>query len=334
MRSMPLIVLVCLVFCSILSCAGPTDAADHIKVLINRDSAHNAPLPRLKPAAFSPLGKQVSPRFRVPGPITKCKPKQVCASPSYCPTCILPIRRVGQWEATMQVFFARTKGVIRKGVSFGGIRSSEVDFNDDLGFDEHEVFTEYTGRYQFRPRWAIHYSAMVLEEQAGEVLDRTIYFGNEVLGAGTRVRSKWNFLYQRVGLLYQPVLTPWSTLSVFSYWLYTDHRIAVHNEICDGRLRVDRTRHMVMSGVELQRCITTLRNGATLSCDNRVGLGYLDDTFALDVQTGLQFSVPMGSGRYGYARGGYRLLNFEEDRNDLRLDTSFEGGFVEAGLIF
>ncbi len=75
-------------------------------------------------------------------------------------------------------------------------------------------------------------------------------------------------------------------------------------------------------------------NGATLSCDTKVGLGFLDGTFGLDVQTGLQFSVPMNSGRWGYAKGGYRLINFTEDRNDLRLDALFEGGFAELGMIF
>ncbi len=39
-------------------------------------------------------------------------------------------------------------------------------------------------------------------------------------------------------------------------------------------------------------------------------------------------------GSLGYAKGGYMYINFQEDRNDLRLDTTLEGAFVEAGLIF
>ena len=75
--------------------------------------------------------------------------------------------------------------------------------------------------------------------------------------------------------------------------------------------------------------------GGPCLCDNRVGLGYLDGTFALDLQVGLAGdSVPMNAGRWGYAKGGYRLINFTEDRSDLRLDTYLEGAFVEAGLIF
>jgi hypothetical protein len=48
----------------------------------------------------------------------------------------------------------------------------------------------------------------------------------------------------------------------------------------------------------------------------------------------LRFSVPLNSGRWGFVRGGYRLLNFYENRTDLKMDVNMEGGFAEAGLIF
>ena len=44
----------------------------------------------------------------------------------------------------------------------------------------------------------------------------------------------------------------------------------------------------------------------------------------------MQFSVPMNSGRWGYAKGGYRFINFKEDRTDLRLDTYLEGGICRG----
>jgi hypothetical protein len=77
-----------------------------------------------------------------------------------------------------------------------------------------------------------------------------------------------------------------------------------------------------------------LPNGATFSCDNRFGIGYLDDTTALDLQTGVQVNIPLGLGRWGYARGGYRYIKFDEDRDDLALNSIFEGGFAELGMIF
>jgi hypothetical protein len=44
--------------------------------------------------------------------------------------------------------------------------------------------------------------------------------------------------------------------------------------------------------------------------------------------------VPMGANRFGYAAGGYRLLQLQEDRNDLRLDATFEGFYAEGGIVF
>jgi hypothetical protein len=71
-----------------------------------------------------------------------------------------------------------------------------------------------------------------------------------------------------------------------------------------------------------------------LSCDNRIGLAFLDGTFGYDLQAGFRFSVPMNCGRWGFARGGYRLIQFQEDRDDLRMDHTLEGWFGELGLIF
>ncbi len=91
---------------------------------------------------------------------------------------------------------------------------------------------------------------------------------------------------------------------------------------------------MVNTGAEFQRCLRTLPNGATLACDNKAEVIWLDGTIGVDVQAGMRFSVPLGAGRWGYAKGGYRFLNFNESRDDLKLDSSFEGGFVEGGVIF
>ena len=143
--------------------------------------------------------------------------------------------------------------------------------------------------------------------------------------------------YQRVGLIYDAISTCNAKLSVFGSWLLNDQRVNyVDNPICGGSscVIVDRNRNMVQAGAELQRCIKTLCNGSTFSCDNRVGVGFLDDTFNLDVQAGFRFAVPMGPRRWGYMRGGYRLVEFNEQRSDIRLDTHLEGGFAELGLIF
>ncbi|MEW6349072.1 MAG: hypothetical protein AB1646_08410 [Thermodesulfobacteriota bacterium] len=225
--------------------------------------------------------------------------------------CILPRRQWGQTELEAQIFYARLSGRLGRNHSFLPGVTVEADFNQDMRVPDHAWVQEYSARCQFRPHWGVMYSIMIVRE-----LDLT---------------------YQRVGLIYDAVSTCNAKLSIFSAWLYNDQKLTyVHNPICGStrRVVVDRTRHMAQAGVELQRCIKTLCNGATISCDNRVGLGFLDNTFNLDVQAGFRFNVPLGGQRWGYVRGGYRLVEFSEHRRDLKLDTHLEGGFGELGIIF
>ena len=110
-----------------------------------------------------------------------------------------------------------------------------------------------------------------------------------------------------MGIMYQPIVTCNASVSVFGAWLFMDQQFTLNaGSHCPmtGTTTVDRKRHMAMSGIEVQKCVRTLCNGGTLSCDTRVGMGYLDGTYGLDVQSGFRFSVPMNCGRWGYARGG------------------------------
>jgi len=297
-------------------------------------TAELCPMPKriakCKPAVDSPLCSGTMGTFC--GPPVKCAPP-VCEP--LCPDCILPKRCVGQFELAAQFFYARVKGTVRWPAVVNGQPASELDFNDDFGLSEHWLIPEFSARYQLAPRWTLYYSIMSFEMEAAYIPNRSYNFGVWTIIANTTTKTRWQFLYQRMGLLYSPICTPWAVVSLFSYWTLNDQRLTVWNEVCVGHgAVVDRTRSMIMSGMELQKCIQTLCNGGTLSCDNKVGIGYLDNTLILDVQTGLQFSVPLNCGRWGYTKAGYRYMNFKEDRDDLRLDSSFEGGFLEFGLIF
>jgi len=275
-------------------------------------------------------------------PITKCKlpaacgPVQGCA-PACGPPCILPTRKWGQWEPSVQVFYARTKGILRyPALVFGALPASEIDLNGDLGLDSHKWLLEYSLRYQFRPHWAVFYSIIPLESEQSHLLEKTILVGQIQFPAFTVVHTKWDRIYQRVGLLFQPIDTCNARVSVYANWLFDDQKIRMSSAICPVSpcVTVDRTRNMAQAGLELQKCIRTMCNGGTLSCDSRAGISFLDGAWGIDVQAGLQFSVPMNCGRWGYVKGGYRLIQTWEDRNDLRLDTTLEGWFGEGGLIF
>jgi len=212
---------------------------------------------------------------------------------------------------------------------------SDIDFTNDLGLPSFQVLLEYSARYQFAPHWAFYYSIMPIGLEADKTLDKTLYYRQWILPAGTRVHTKWDFIYQRVGLLYQPIVSCNATVSVYAGWTWNEQWIRLQSYVCNGRAaQVSRTRNMVNSGIEIQKCISTKCTGATLSCDSGVGLNYLDGVFGVDVQAGLRYSIPMGQARWGYVRGGYRYLSLGESRDDMRLDAIFDGGFVQAGLIF
>jgi hypothetical protein len=219
--------------------------------------------------------------------------------------------------------------------SLAATSRNEVDLNDDLGVPAHENVFEHTVRYQFRPNWAIHYSLLHFDARGHNITGTSFNFGQWNFPVGSDVSTRLEFNYHRIGLLYQAINTPELLVSVFNYWVYNDQRLQVNSDICNGRGNtLDRTRWMIMSGLELQRCIHTSYNLSTLSWDNRIGFGYLDDTFIIDLQLGLQYTVPLNCGRWGYVKAGWRFIDFNESQDRLKYHMALEGGFIGLGMIF
>jgi hypothetical protein len=242
---------------------------------------------------------------------------------------------MGQWEFGIQAFFATTSGTVQSPALVFGIPATEIDFSNDLALPVHDVLWEYKGKFQFRPNWGVFYSIMPIHLEANHIAPRTLYIGQTIIPQGFAIKTNWDFIYQRVGLLYQPIFGCNTNVSIYASWAFNDQQFRLSSGICGGRCTtVDRTRNMVMTGIGIEKCIRTLCNGATLSCDSRVDIGFLDGVFALDVEPGMRFSIPLNCGRWGYVRGGYRYLNFKEDRDDLRLDTVMQGGYAEMGIVF
>ncbi len=350
MRRRPLTILVCLSF-FFLCASAALAASNFINVVVDPDSstetgpttaiAHTPFIPQaqVQQAAAGPFDGYLPPP---PRPITKCAPPMCpppvampACPPKSAPCCILPIRRPGQFEFATQVFWARLSGAVRWPAVFNGIPATEFDPSDDLGLPRNSVLLDYSARFQFRPNWALFYAIMPINISGNGRLSKSGYYGGQFIPAGTEVHSKWEYTYQRVGIMFQPIVTCNMNVSFFGSWMFNEQRIRTKSGMCGGMYKtVDRTRHMVLGGVELQKCLRTMPNGATLSCDNRVGIGFLDGSLGLDVQAGARFSVPMNAGRWGYLRGGYRYLEVTEDRSDLRLDMTLQGGFAELGIIF
>jgi hypothetical protein len=216
-----------------------------------------------------------------------------------------------------------------------GAFTSDLDLNSDLGIPEHAYLMEYSAYYQLTPSWAVFYNVMPTSLSSVFTTTRPFYYGSWYYPAGTQLHTTWDNFYQRVGLQYTAINTCSARVSIYNSWLFNEVKGRLYSNVCGGRgTTADRTRNMVMSGIEFQKCVTNKCNGGALSCDTRAGVAWLDGAWGFDVQAGLRYAVPLGNNRWGYAKGGYRIINFYEDRPDLRMDSSLDGAFAELGIVF
>ena len=218
-------------------------------------------------------------------PIVKCKepvcPVGVsCPAPAPSPPCIVPRRLAGQWELGVQAFFAKQGGTVRYPGLVLGIPASTISLDNDLGLDEHHVLWEYSANANSVRVGPSSTRLCPSTWMPAHIAEHTLYIGHLVIPAGTSMKTNWDFVYQKVGLLYQPVFNCSSVVSIRAGWLFNDQKLTIGGGACPFNrcATVDRTRNMVFSGIEVERCIRTMCNGGTLSCDSLVDLGWLDGT--------------------------------------------------------
>jgi hypothetical protein len=238
-----------------------------------------------------------------------------------------------------QVLFGRVGGTIAwpRYRTFSTNWDQEVDFSGDLGIPEHQAFVQFTARYQFRPSWAFRYTVLAAELSGSGTPDGQFYFGpnNFTIGFGQRINTKWEHAYHRVGLVYDAINTCRSKVSVYADWVHMEDKMNVNCDVCGNYSTVfSRGGDSAIAGLEIQRCIKTLPNGGTFSWDHKAGFIFYDNAEGWDLETGIRYSVPLNCGRAGYAKAGYRFIDYKKGQEDLLLEYSIEGGFVEFGLIF
>ncbi len=356
MKRSTVTLLVCLSFFGSVVIAFPYDNQKSINVIINPlvdvpyesntglsglnsdypgtpSDIVSATAPRFEPASYRPYTGYARPISKIKS--TVCAPGLICG-PKPEPPCIVPRRFCRQWEISAQVFLPRLSGTLQwPGMVFGQ-PTSGIDLTDDLGLPKHPVLGEYSAYYQINWNWAIYYSIMPINLRGTAVTTKSFNYGNWLVTAGSQVHTDWSFIYQRLGLMYSFINTCNANVSIYTAWLYNPQQFRVSCTECPNWpvSTNDRTRQMLMSGINLRKCIRTLCNGATLACDSEFSIGYLDNTLVLDIEPGLRFSVPLNCNRWGFVKGGYRWLSFNENRNDLQMNLYLEGAYVEAGLIF
>ncbi|MGD9818050.1 MAG: hypothetical protein AB7V04_05040 [Desulfomonilaceae bacterium] len=287
-------------------------------------------------------------------PITKVKPLQGYAPQGYwkqaqqllqtqaLETCFLPVTRHKGWELEAQALFARTKGKVMfwnsnygYGWGYGGYGyQPNTDFNSQLGLPEHAVVPSFMAKYRFQPRWSMQYSIMPTAFDATTSPDNYFQFGTMNYSTGQGVKSKWERLYQRIGLVYDPILTRTSRVGVFADYVRLNERLSVYQQGCCGST-FDNDLNMTMAGIEIEKCLKSTRFWNALSIEGRAGVAFGDDAQGADMSAGLKYSVPLNNGRSGFIKGGYRYLTYKKKYSDVKMiDTAMDGGFVEMGFIF
>jgi len=245
----------------------------------------------------------------------------------------------------VQLIFGRTRGIVawpRYTPYLAWGANNEVNLNDDLGLPAHAVVPEFTARYQFRPNWAFRYSVIGFQFNGGTGTFQggsnglgVTYFGNVPLTWGLQVSSQWQHTYQTLALVYDALRTCNSALSIYAGWLHTDDRISVNCVTCGFFTGIfSKGGDSGLVGMQLQQCVKTAYNGGTFSLDNRAAVIFGDDAQGWDIQLGGRYSIPLNCGRSGYAKGGYRFVDYKKNQQDFILTNAIEGGFMEFGFIF
>ncbi|MCX5861177.1 MAG: hypothetical protein WCG29_05285 [Desulfomonile sp.] len=277
--------------------------------------------------------------------IVKCRPSQqqgyTVVSPAqlYSPNCMLPVARTRGWELDAQAMFARSKGKVRffsgpYGYAYTSTFLTDLDMNSDLGLPEHKWVGSFSAKYGFRPRWSLRYSIMPTTLEGMAAQNTNINFGYTIASFGANTKVKWERLYQRIGLGYDPINTPSLRVSVFGDYVRLNEKLSVVQVGCCGST-FDNDLNMAMAGVEVQRCLKTTNLFNTLSLECKAGIAFGDDAVGSDLATALRYSIPMNNGRWGFVKGGYRYLTYKKKYSDIKMmETAMDGGFLEAGFIF
>ena len=284
-------------------------------------------------------------KIRKVRPVYKVQPQFMAISPQLG-ECCLPVAQAKGWEMDAQVIFARIKGKVRLSNSNWGCaggwcgwgNSPDQDLNTAWGIPDHSAVGSFSLGYRFRPKWALRYSIMPMElNGSGGNLQGYGYGYGYGYGQGGNV--KWQRLYHRIDLVYDPIFTRRARVGVFAGYTRLDEKISFGGTnywtAWNTAPTFDHQLNMGTAGMEFERCLKTTRFRNTLSLECRASVAFLDEAFGSDLMTGLRYTVSMGNGRWGYLGGGYRYVTFKKGYNDFKqIDTSLEGGYVKMAFIF
>jgi len=349
----PLVCLVLLVSMCFLSPSWAVAPDESLDVLLKPNNTNLAASPAIhqtkakRPNFGFPAPWAGNPYVPGPSRITKVKALPPTLLPMSAPAmgCFLPMPRPGQWQIGVQGIYARLRGSVqwpRYTWSWGWGYQEQADFTDSFGLPAHQVIPEVNAKYQFRCNWGLQYSGLWTEVKGGKWVDNWFYFGfqgggstPQIWSPGQQIQSRWQHGYQKVGLVYDALKSCKATLSLFGGFMHADDRIDANCYMCGNfQNTFSKSMDTAAVGVEFQKCVATNFNGGTFSCDAKATALFVDDVEGVDVQAGGRYTIPMNCGRWGYMKGGYRLIDLKKGPSDYVLKTALEGGYLEMGFIF
>lgn len=332
----PRMLLVCLCLLTIVFTADAM-AWNFLQAAAGNDNRENLLVPTVpQTKAITKVKPQpIQPIVKVKPPVGFQTDAQALALRT--PECVLPITRVRGWELDGQALFARAKGkatLMNSNYGYYWTYQPEVDFNSAMGVPDHAVVGTFNAKYRFQPRWSVNYSIMPTALEGNSNSSTPFQFGTLNYNQGQSLRTKWERLYQRIGLVYDPIMTPTSRVGIFADYVRINERLSVFQPGCCGSA-FDNDLNMAMTGVELEKLLKVSRFCNTLSVECKAGVAFGDDAFGSDLSTGLKYSVALNCGRSGFVKGGYRYLTYKKKYSDAKMiDTAMDGGFVEMGFVF
>lgn len=328
--------LVCLMF--ILAAFATSASAWNLAqaAFVEPKQEQAAPAAEKKPVKVHAITK-VKPTKR----IVKCRPLDMGYSPTFATggpaTCLLPFERPRGWSLSAEAVYARTKGKVRftQGSLYTWNYTDDVDLNSQLGVPDHNVVGSFGVRFRFSPSWSVRYAFMPMTLEASGNSSQNFTFGTlNLVTSGQPTRVKWERMYHRIGLVYEPIRSFSSRVSLFGEFVKLEDKIQL-SQMGMGSSTMDNDFNMAMAGIECEKCLKTTANCSTLSLECNAGVAFGDDGLGTDMSTGLKFSIPLNNGRWGYVKGGYRYVSYKKKYSDAKLiDTCLEGGFLQMGLVF
>ena len=137
---------------------------------------------------------------------------------------------------------------------------------------------------------------------------------------------KWQRLYQRLDLVYDPIFTYRSRVGVFAGYVRLDEKLSFGgtNWSAWGTAPTfDHQLNMGMAGLEFERCLKTTRFRNTLSLECRAGVAFLDEAFGSDIMSGLEVHDPHGQRTMGVLGSRLQVRDFQKRLQRFQTDRHF-----------